>query len=168
MKAVFGSSSQGATSHRAPAAGQLWAPVPGRRACLPALGTLLLLAFGCQPALPSSALQAGSAPAAERVVREVLDAAVARGSLRGLCDQSPPGTARAAAAIGALSAYSIDHVEPAWVGAEPYFRVDVTLRRADAEERRSVAVRAREGCVERLWGAPLPTALRPEEGELSL
>lgn len=114
------------------------------------------------------ALKAGSAGAAEQVVREVLDAAVARSDLRGLCDTSAPGTARAAAAIGALSAYSVDHVEPAWVGAEPYFRVDVTLRRADTEERRSVAVRAREGCVERLWGAPLPPALRPEEGEVSL
>lgn len=122
----------------------------------------------CQPAVPSSALRAGSAPAAERVVREVLDASQARASPRGLCDTSAEGVARASAALGALSGYSVDHVEPAWVGAEPYFRVDVTLKRPDGEERRSVAVRAREGCVERLWGAPLPVAVRPEEGELSL
>ncbi len=123
---------------------------------------------GCQPVEPSPSLRVRSAPAAEVLVHEVLDAVVARSALRGLCDASDEGHARAAAAIGQLQGYSIDHVEPAWVGAEPYFRVDVTLRRLAGEERRSVAVRAREGCVERLWGAPLPAAIRPEPNELSL
>ena len=101
-------------------------------------------------------------------MHEVLDAAVASTALRGLCDATEGGQERATAAIGQLQGYSIDHLEPAWIGAEPYFRVDVTLRRLAGEERRSVAVRVREGCVERLWGAPLPAAIRPEPSELSL
>lgn len=154
-----GSTIPRATSHRARAPGQLWTT-----------GALLLLLAGaaCQPAAPSPTLRAGSVPAAERLVTELLDASVARAGPKGLCDATAQGASRAAAAIGELTGYHVDKVEPAWVGAEPYFRVDVTLKRAAGEERRSVAVRAREGCVERLWGAPLPAAIRPDEGELSL
>ena len=122
----------------------------------------------CQPVEPAPTLKTDSAPAAEALVRGLLDEAAAKVTPHGLCDMSGEGKARAAAAIGMIDGYSIDHVEPAWVGAEPYFRVDVTLRRAAREERRSVAVRAREGCVERLWGAPLPAAMRPEADEVAL
>ncbi|MCC7074168.1 MAG: hypothetical protein IT383_22855 [Deltaproteobacteria bacterium] len=147
---------QGATWHRARAACQLCA---------------LLLSLGlaaCQPVQPAPTLRTASAPAAEALVRALLDEATAKVTPTGLCDMSGEGKARAASAIGMIGGYSVDHVEPAWVGAEPYFRVDVTLRRAAGDERRAVAVRAREGCVERLWGAPLPAAQRPEPDELSL
>jgi hypothetical protein len=150
--------SPGATSHRARARRQLWLlAVPW-----------VALAAACQPAVRSTALHAASAPQAETLVRAALDAAVSRLVMPGLCDTSGPGEARAAAAIGEVQSYSLDRVEPAWVGAEPYFRVDVTLHRTSGDEPRSVAVRAREGCVERLWGAPLPAAIKPEEGEVSL
>ncbi len=125
-------------------------------------------AAACQPVQPAPTLRTASAPAAEALVRALLDEATAKVAPTGLCDMTGDGKARAAASIGMIDGYTVDHSEPAWVGAEPYFRVDVTLRRAAGEERRSVAVRAREGCVERLWGAPLPAAQRPEPDELSL
>lgn len=127
-----------------------------------------LLPAACQPVQPAPTLRTASAPDAQALVRGLLDEATAKVAPHELCDMSAEGKARAAAAIGMIDGYSIDHVEPAWVGAEPYFRVDVTLRRAAGEERRSVAVRAREGCVERLWGAPLPAAKRPEPDEVAL
>lgn len=117
---------------------------------------------------PAPTLRVASAPAAEALVRALLDEATAKVAPTGLCDMTSAGMARAVAAIGMIDRYSVDHVEPAWVGAEPYFRVDVTLIRTAGDDRRSVAVRAREGCVERLWGAPLPAAQRPEPDELSL
>lgn len=156
MKTGSSGPCQRATSHRVRAQGQRCALV------------LALAGVGCQAVEPTPTLQASSALAAEGLVRELLDAATAKTAPRALCDGSGAGQARAAAAIGIIQSYRIDHVEPAWVGAEPHFRVDVTLQRAVGEERRSVAVRARQGCVERLWGAPLPTAIRPEPDELSL
>ncbi|MBI1945154.1 MAG: hypothetical protein HYS27_05630 [Deltaproteobacteria bacterium] len=142
--------------------------MPGQLCSLLGPSLFALGLSSCQPVAPAPTLRAASAPAAEAVVRTLLDAATAKTAPEGLCDTSEAGQGRAVTAIGVIDGYSVDHVEPAWVGAEPYFRVDVTLRRADGEERRSVAVRAREGCVERLWGAPLPAAMRPEPDEVSL
>jgi hypothetical protein len=66
-----------------------------------------------------------------------------------------------------IDGYDITRVEPAWVGSEPYFRVDVALKKGDAIDKRSLSVRAREGCVDRLLGEPVESA-KPADGEIEL
>ena len=87
-----------------------------------------------------------------------------------VCDTGADAKTRAAAAVKgplAITGYEITRVEPAWVGAEPYYRVDVVLKKATASDRRSLSVRAREGCVDRLLGEPVESA-RKDTGEISL
>lgn len=136
---------------------------------------LVLLALSPACTLPEddgSPFRAGSGAAALDVVRAVLDAAQAKNErelMSRLCDKSPAARTALGSALGEqLDGYEIMRVEPAWVGAEPYFRVDVALEHGGHAEARSLSVRAREGCVDRLLGEPVEAARPPEPGEIAL
>jgi hypothetical protein len=135
----------------------------------------------CTPASQSSpALKAATEDAAVHVVRAFLDAAQAGDATQvaaRMCGAPSDALARATAALQGplrIHGYEVTRVEPAWVGAEPYHRVEVTLRRAAPEgakkdvDARSLSVRAREGCVDRLLGEPIEGAKPPDLGEISL
>jgi hypothetical protein len=129
-----------------------------------------LLALSCSEGTPKSAFKAATDKEAETVVRDFLDAAHkgdAKSVAEKVCDG---GEDRAAAAVNGplkIDGYDITHVEPAWVGSEPYFRVDVALKKASGVDARSLSVRAREGCVDRLLGEPVERA-KPGDGEIAL
>ena len=138
------------------------------------VAAVVLLVAACAPPQESaSAFRAPSDRAAESVVRAFLDAAKAGDAPRAaerLCDHGGDAPAKATAALAGplrIQGYAVTRVEPAWVGAEPYFRVDVELTKASGQDARSLAVRAREGCVDRLWGEPVEAAKRPA-GEIAL
>lgn len=129
-------------------------------------GLLLLVSLvsGCTQAVPtSSPFRAGSDAAAEEVVRGLLEDVLARnaaGVARGLCRAGSNWTA--AGLEDGLEGWRVLAVEPSWAGAEPWFRVEAILRRHGVDEQRAFAVRAREGCVERVLGAPMAADGRPE------
>lgn len=149
-----------------------------RASAVPSFLVVALLAVGGGGAgctLPDdggSPFRAGSDAAALDVVRGVLEAAQAKDErelLARLCDKSPAEQARLAAALGGhVDGYEIVRVEPAWVGAEPYFRVDVSLQHGGQTEERSLSVRVRDGCVDRLLGEPVEQARPPGPGEIAL
>jgi hypothetical protein len=136
---------------------------------------LVVCAAACtQQEGTASAFQAPSDKAALEVVKSFLDAARARdveGVRRRLCDATPGAGERTAQALSgplAIDGWEVVRVEPAWAGAEPYFRVDVTLKRGDNSELRALSVRAREACVDRLLGEPVDPARGPDPGEIEL
>lgn len=121
---------------------------------------LVLFFASCTSQPTASSFKAATDADAESIVRAFLDAE-ARGTTADVCD------AKAAAHL-TLTSYQILLVEPAWSGAEPYYRVDVDLEKADGgKESLSLSVRAREGCVDRLLGVPVERA-RPGSGEIAL
>lgn len=138
-----------------------------------ALLVLVFLAAGCSAKDGHPAFRAASDAEAQEVVRAFLDAAVAGDAehvASHVCDTGPEAKERAMAAVKGpllIKGYEVTRVEPAWVGAEPYYRVDVALKKAAGTDRRSLSVRAREGCVDRLLGEPVESA-RKESGEISL
>jgi hypothetical protein len=91
-------------------------------------------------------------------------AALARGDeaavLARFCDTSEEGLARARELLRPALRRGdlvIERVEPAWVGADPYFYVEV--RAGDDSWRHGFGVRARDGCLDRAVGAaPRPVA----------
>ncbi len=101
------------------------------------------------------------AVASSTQARAVVDDALkdlAAGRLAGVlplfCDQSPKGVARAQELVAPLVGRSdvvIRRVEPAWVGTEPFFYVEV----ADPSRsfRHGFGVRVRDGCLDRAVGA---------------
>lgn len=139
------------------------------------LALVALLAVSCtrESGAPPT-LKAASETAAVEVVRAFLDAAQAGDAAQvagKLCGAPGDALAHATAALGGplrIRAYQIDLVEPAWIGAEPYFRVEVTLRRTSDSEPRALSVRAREGCIDRLLGDPVVGAKRADPNEISL
>lgn len=141
------------------------------------LGVLgvLALAMACVPeSTAPPALKAASAEQATGVVRAFLDAAKASDAGKvaaQMCGAPADTQERARAALAGplrIHGYDVTRVEPAWVGAEPYFRVDVTLHKPSEADTRSLSVRAREGCVDRLLGEPVEGAKRPDPAEISL
>lgn len=135
----------------------------------------LTLAVACVPeSTAPPVLKAASAEQAINVVRALLDAAKASDAGRlaaHMCGAREDTQERAKAALAGplrIQGYDLTRVEPAWVGAEPYFRIDVTLQKASEADRRSLSVRAREGCVDRLLGEPVEGAKRPDPAEISL
>jgi hypothetical protein len=140
---------------------------------------VVMLALGCaMGCVPESTapppLQAASAEQATDVVRLLLDAAKAGDAARvaaQMCGAREAAQERATAALAGplrIQGYDVARVEPAWVGAEPYFRVDVTLHKPSEADARSLSVRAREGCVDRLLGEPVGGAKRPDVNEIAL
>lgn len=139
------------------------------------LALVVLVAAACTPESRSTPpLQAASQDAAVDVVRAFLDAAKAGDTAKvagRMCGPSGDALTRATVALRGplhIQGYEVARVEPAWVGAEPYFRVEVTLHRATEVDPRSLSVRARDGCVDRLLGEPVVGAKRPDPGEISL
>jgi hypothetical protein len=126
----------------------------------------LLLVAACASPPPAPGLAAPTTDAAAAVARTWLDAAV-RADAAGAAGVVCPGAR--AAEPPAVASYTVDGVEPAWVGAEPYYRVDVTLeRKGGGSERRSLAVRARDGCHARSGGPPVVGPQRLDPGEIQL
>ena len=125
---------------------------------------LTLLGAACTSEPGASPFKAATDRDAERVVQELLDAAKAKDTAGVAAHVCAPGDD---AKNLAIQSYLIMRVEPAWVGGEPYYRVDVDLERASGHDERSFAVRAREGCVDRLLGEPIESA-RQRSGEISL
>jgi len=73
------------------------------------------------------------------------------------CDTSDDGLARARELLRPALRRGdllVERVEPAWVGAEPYFLVEV--RAGDDSWRHGFGVRARDGCLDRAVGAAPP------------
>lgn len=139
------------------------------------LALVVLVVASCAPESKTPPpLKAASGTAAVDVVRAFLEAAKAGDANKvaaHMCGAPADATARAATALQGplrIHGYEVAAVEPAWVGAEPYFRVEVTLLRAAESDARSLSVRAREGCVDRLLGEPVVGAKRPDPGEISL
>jgi hypothetical protein len=102
-------------------------------------------------------LAAASDGQARAVVEDVL-AAVVRGAdaqaLARFCDQSADARQRAhdlLAPARQRSGLAILRVEPAWVGAEPFFFVEVGD--ATGDWRHGFGVRVRDGCLDRAVGA---------------
>lgn len=146
-----------------------------RLAMLAKVACAVALGAGCVPeSTAPPPLRAASADQATDVVRALLDGAKAGDGARvaaQMCGARDDAQARATAALAGplrIQSYDVARVEPAWVGAEPYFRVDVTLHRPTEADARSLSVRAREGCVDRLLGEPVEGAKRPDMGEISL
>jgi hypothetical protein len=122
-------------------------------------------AAACTSQPTSSSFKVATDAEAESIVRAFLDAE-ARGLTAEVCDTKAVSSPRAAHLT--LVSYQILAVEPAWSGAEPYYRVDVDLAKDDGrKESLSLSVRAREGCVDRLLGVPVEPA-RPGSGEIAL
>jgi hypothetical protein len=128
---------------------------------------LLALLSACSAPPPTPALKTPSAVSARALASSLLDAIQRRdlGTASGLLCSADRARVEA---FGTVGGYTIDNVEAAWVGSEPYFRVDVTLDKDGAKDRRSLAIRARDGCVERTGGTPVGGAAPPEPGEISL
>ena len=131
--------------------------------------------MGCAPeSTAPPPLQAASAERAKDVVRLFLDAAKAGDAARvasQMCGAREDALTRAQAALAGplrIQGYDVARVEPAWVGAEPYFRVDVTLHKPTEADARSLSVRARDGCVDRLLGEAVEGAKRPDMSEIEL
>lgn len=139
-----------------------------------ALAFALVLSSCARPASEAPPLKAASADAAGAVVRALLDAAQAGDATRvagHMCGARADALARATVALGgalAIEGYLVAVVEPAWVGAEPYFKVEVTLKRLGQSHARSLSVRAREGCVDRSLGDEVFKASRPDPQEIAL
>jgi hypothetical protein len=131
---------------------------------------LVALVAGCTADPGASAFKAATDEDAGHVVAAFLDGAQAKDVARvaaQVCDDDKGKAAAAVAGPLAITGYSITRIEPAWVGGEPYFKVDVDLVKGAAHDGRSLAVRARDGCVDRLLGEPLETARQPS-GEIAL
>jgi hypothetical protein len=122
---------------------------------------------GCTAASgEGSSFHAASDGASRAVVVALLEAA-RQADLEGMaarhCEPSAVERTRAELSLeGADRSFEILRTEPAWAAAEPYFRVDVRLTRGGAAEDISLAVRARDACVDRLLGVPLAPAAIPE------
>ncbi|MBM4279516.1 MAG: hypothetical protein FJ137_01715 [Deltaproteobacteria bacterium] len=102
-----------------------------------------------------------SSDVAARAVFAAALAALARGDeaavLARFCDTSDDGLARARELLRPALRRGdllVERVEPAWVGAEPYFLVEV--RAGDDSWRHGFGVRARDGCLDRAVGAAPP------------
>lgn len=139
------------------------------------VAAMLLLSGACVPeSTAPPPLKAASADVATDVVREFLTAAQAGDEVRvaeKMCGSRDDARERAKTALAGplrIQGFDVARTEPAWVGAEPYFRVEVTLQRSTEVDPRSLSVRAREGCVDRLLGEPVEGAKRPDPGEISL
>ena len=126
------------------------------------------------PPPPPPPLKAASADQAGDIVRAFLDAAKAGDAAltaERMCGAQADARERAATALAGplrITSYDIARIEPAWVGAEPYFRVDVTLHKP------SLLTLARSRCA-RARGASIGCrvslsrgAKRPDVGEISL
>ena len=99
---------------------------------------------------------AAARAAVDAALRDVasgdVSAAVAR-----FCDQGADGQQRTRELLSPVlrrGDLSIRRVEPAWVGAEPYFFVEV--KAADGGWQHGFGVRVRDGCVDRAVGASKP------------
>lgn len=123
-------------------------------------------AAACNAPAAAPSFKAATDQEAFAVVRGFLDAAKA-GDAKAVAARACDGGRATAAVEGKIESYEVTRVEPAWVGAEPYFRVDVVLKKAGGVDKRSLSVRAREGCVDRLLGEPVESA-KPADGEIEL
>ena len=134
------------------------------------LGTLciavLVGATGCARGFGDARDLAVSSDAAAQAVVSSTLAALARGderpALDRFCDTSPAGRARARDVLAPAlrrGDLAVLRVEPAWVGAEPFFFVEVGA--ADGSWRHGLGVRVRDGCLDRAVGAGAP---RPVDG----
>lgn len=123
------------------------------------LGLLALLA-GCPPHDGDARdLAVWSTTEATRVVDEQLrflannnvDRVLAR-----FCDQSPAALEKSRALLlpHTGSGLRVRHVEPAWVGKEPWFAVEVGDHDGDGPGFvHTIGVRVRDGCLDRAVGA---------------
>ncbi len=104
------------------------------------------------------------AVASDARARAVVDAALAdlgRGDLAAtvgrFCDVTDEGRQRASELLAPALRHRdlvVWRVEPAWVGAEPFFFVEVGSR--DGGWRHGLGVRVRDGCLDRAVGAGAP------------
>lgn len=114
---------------------------------------------GCPSRAGDARDLAVSSDARARVVVETALAELGAGRLDDVlarfCDQSEPGLARARAlltpGVGRRDVV-IRRVEPAWVGREPFFFVEVGS--TDGAFVHGLGVEVRTGCLERAVGAP--------------
>lgn len=104
-----------------------------------------------------------SSDAAARAAVEAALVDLRRGNedtvLARFCDRSDEGLARTRALLAPALLRTdlvVRRVEPAWVGAEPFFFVEVGV--TDGSWRHGFGVRARDGCLDRAVGA---SAARP-------
>jgi hypothetical protein len=112
------------------------------------------------------------AVSSDAAARNVVDAALrdlAAGDVGAVlghfCDQSSDGQQRTRELLAPVlrrGDLSIRRVEPAWVGAEPYFFVEVAA--GDGGWQHGFGVRVRDGCVDRAVGASRP----PERDAIDL
>jgi len=133
---------------------------PGRRARATVLCSVMAIA-GC---MRGSGDARDLAVASDDRARAVVDAALAdlgRGdvaaTLGRFCDVTDAGRQRASELLApALRRRDLVvwRVEPAWVGAEPFFFVEVGSR--DGGWRHGLGVRVRDGCLDRAVGAGAP------------
>jgi hypothetical protein len=137
-----------------------------------AVVVVALLGAGVCSGCPSQAGDARDlAVSSDARARVVVDEALA--ALRGgrldevlgrFCDQGEGGLARARAvltpAVGRGDVV-IRRVEPAWVGAEPFFYVEVGS--PDGAFEHGLGVQVKTGCLERAVGAPEAAAETPDD-----
>jgi hypothetical protein len=138
--------------------------------------TLLVGAVGCTKSNPPApAFVIGSEKDARALVDTFLQGYVrldVNATLERLCERDPDSQGTAAAFIARSQApgspfrvdsYVVSAVEPAWVGSEPYFFVDVRFPRPSGSVTpHRLFVRAREGCIERFLGGE-PGTQRPQQ-----
>jgi hypothetical protein len=132
-------------------------PTPGSCATVVVVAVALLLGVSCSSTNSDAHdLTVWSDAEARRIVGEALvdlraghlEAVVAR-----FCDQGDDGIARARAVLRpgvGQASLAIVRVEPAWVGKEPYFSVEVG---DGAAWTHGFGVSVRTGCLERAVGA---------------
>lgn len=133
------------------------------------LGALTLVA-GCPPHDGDARdLAVWSTTEAVRVVDEQL--ALLRNSeldrvLGRFCDQSPTAIEKSRALLQpqVQASLRVRHVEPAWVGTEPWFAVEIGDHDGDgAGFVHTLGVRVRDGCLDRAVGATVaPTTTSAE------
>lgn len=127
---------------------------------------LSLAALGCseRPPPPTVPFVAGSEASAVERVRTFLDAYVAsdvEGALEVLCERDAATRAFLERSLAPGSPFRVTRYEiagaaPLWERKEPLYLVVVKLpRRSGDPVEHSYRVRAAEGCIERLFGAPV-------------
>ncbi len=129
------------------------------------VGLLAMLA-GCPPHDGDARdLAVWSTAEATRVVDEqlrLLDKNELDRVLGRFCDQSPAAIEKSRALLHTKAGLRVRHVEPAWVGKEPWFAVEVGDHDGDHDDNgggfvHTIGVRVRDGCLDRAVGAtPTP------------
>lgn len=132
------------------------------------VATLLALLAGCPPHDGDARdLAVWSTTEAARVVDEQLQLLDTHKGTDGLervlkrfCDQSPTALEKTRALLHTSSTarLRVRHVEPAWVGKEPWFAVEIGDHDGDDDGSgtgfvHTLGVRVRDGCLDRAVGA---------------